>query len=163
VFNKTSHLKRHQRIHSHDKPFKCTKCPRSFARASYLSGHNRIHTGERPYKCVQCSKVFAQKYYLRRHFRTHTGVKPFHCVHCHKQFTQKGSLTRHLKLIHSKNSKLVTAVKIEPLIKLENRNIIKPLQLEEDNKILKIEKCEVPILGQVSVKNEIISSLQISG
>lgn len=64
-------LKKHERMHTEDKPYVCDFCRRGFARSDHLRTHKRTHTGEKPYQCDQCQKAFARSDELMRHKKVH--------------------------------------------------------------------------------------------
>ncbi|KAK7487338.1 hypothetical protein BaRGS_00021427, partial [Batillaria attramentaria] len=72
----------------------CQHCGKSFQDSSKLRRHIKIHTGVRDFKCTTCGKAFIEACSLRRHESVHSDVKPHTCK-CGKGFTDSSGLKKH--------------------------------------------------------------------
>lgn len=69
-FNTLNRLKKHRfEVHRYFHKYVCNLCGRSCSSATYLRIHSRIHTGEKPYKCTICGTCFSDKSNYSRHCR----------------------------------------------------------------------------------------------
>lgn len=115
--NKKLFLKHQHAVHhaENEKKYQCHICKKSFVRPQYLEIHQRVHTGEKPVKCSHCEKNFSDSKSLLKHMKTVKHLqrvsnqkgeiieieKPFLCSKCGVRFYRQQSLLRHVEIIHS--------------------------------------------------------------
>lgn len=118
---------KHMKVHSDNKPYKCSVCNRGFRTQASLVNHENIHTGTKPYhcnacnckfttageivrhiryrhskirphKCNECDYAAVELSKLRRHQRSHTGERPYQCPHCTYASPDTFKLKRHIRV-----------------------------------------------------------------
>eukprot|EP00035_Acanthoeca_spectabilis_P002087 m.84992 g.84992 ORF g.84992 m.84992 type:complete len:293 (-) comp11339_c0_seq1:216-1094(-) len=115
-FKDNAALRKHYQSHG-PRSHVCSECGKAFVESSKLKRHQLVHTGEKPFQCgfEGCGKRFSLDFNLRSHFRTHTGDRPFLCPieGCEKRFAQSNNLKSHMAT-HTKQDRLAASKKPAP-------------------------------------------------
>ncbi|XP_017771433.1 PREDICTED: zinc finger protein 236-like [Nicrophorus vespilloides] len=163
--NVRRYLIKHRKYGDH-RWYICSHCSKEFKKPSDLIRHIRIHTREKPFKCTECDQTFAQKSTLKNHQNTHMQFQ-LDCVICNKKFNSIRNLNVHLKK-HDKNAiaKKVDCFKCSVCDKsfptmdsAEEHMIIHevPDVVETANKEIRLEDCIVMKQPMVETENGVFT------
>ncbi|GIY47564.1 hypothetical protein CEXT_521101, partial [Caerostris extrusa] len=81
IFANLEQLKEHCCQQHRNLPYVCGLCERARKSCSNFKRHQLIHTGERPLVCRHCGQAFARKDKLNEHERRHER-NPYYCKEC---------------------------------------------------------------------------------
>ena len=101
-FENKDTLSDHMSEKCHNKGYNtvCKICNKAFPTNSHLVRHMRSHTKERPFKCDICEKSFTQNAHLKNHVMRHSKIKPWQCEICGRSYASRDYLKHHVKKQH---------------------------------------------------------------
>lgn len=89
-------------VHTKERPYACSMCPKTYNQSSALKVHIRSHTNEKNYVCETCNKAFTNSSDLNKHKRVHDPNLKFKCDQCEHTFAQRVNLKNHIARHHLK-------------------------------------------------------------
>lgn len=108
-------LKKHERNHRGERPYRCQECRKGFKKHAHLIGHKKVH--QRRIQCTVCRKILPTIGELIQHRSSHLKRGKLQCPDCHLQFQYPAQLLRHLdahKHSDNKASHLEESAQLKP-------------------------------------------------
>ena len=76
----------------------CSDCGAFYASKAVLKSHKAsVHSHETPYKCEKCDKSFKLSNNLRLHMVRHSNERSFPCTSCNHWFKRKSEVDKHVQ------------------------------------------------------------------
>jgi len=122
-YKRRPELRMHMQTHADTMEYSCEKCGKAFHRKRNLKVHMNTHLSEaeKRYACHVCTHRFSKKSFLVNHLTTHSSFRKFACEICGSQVKTKDSLKQHRKRVHKLTTDLPQACFLKPELELDSK------------------------------------------
>lgn len=136
-FSISQSLKKHERNHRGERPYRCLECGKGFKKRSHLIGHKIVH--QRRIQCTVCRKILPSIGELIQHRSSHNKRGKLQCPDCHLQFEYPAHLLRHLDTHKNRDTK---AHQLEEGPPLKPQQFMESVQEQSGPKQLQCSLCK---------------------
>ncbi|KAG8933593.1 Metallothionein expression activator [Tulasnella sp. 417] len=121
-------------------------CGKTFSKLFSLRKHEVLHSFDRPFKCPRCPAAFARKYDFKRHEKSHDTIV-YRCGGCHRRFTRRDALRRHKANVKSSEACVqgaIEEVQADPSDIQSSTRRVKAVAPSEAIEVEELEEGELP-------------------
>ena len=152
VFSTSSHLARHERMHSNKHKSKCKICDKVVSNY-HLKNHMLTHSDRQALPCTKCDKVFYAQRNLQRHMKTHLDNYSITCSVCQKVFNDKCNFKRHMLIHRGEHKKQCPICNTA----ISTYNFKKHLLTHSDVSSLKCPDCDAIFTTREELRQHLVS------
>ncbi|XP_078143125.1 zinc finger protein 1035 [Centroberyx gerrardi] len=134
-FSTSLSLKKHERGHKGERPYRCLECGKGFKKHAYLISHKMVH--QRRIQCTVCRKILPTIGELIQHRKSHLKKGMLQCPDCPMQFQYPVYLLRHMDS-HKREEKKALPVEERPTLKSQ----LQSLKEQTEQKKLQCSLCK---------------------
>ncbi|XP_047454333.1 zinc finger protein 1035 [Mugil cephalus] len=136
-FGSSQSLRKHERNHRGERPYRCLQCRKGFKRLCHLICHKAVHQSR--IQCTVCRKILPTVEELIQHRNTHHQGGMLKCPDCHLQFQYPAQLLRHVNVHKNGN---INAPQLEEKTPLKPQQTLKSVKERKGPEQLQCSLCK---------------------
>jgi len=121
--------------------FQCIFCGNKFIRSTHLYRHLRIHTGDKPYFCHICRRRFSRCDYMKAHVQSHRNKKVNYCYVCGEAYHDMTRFVYHCRSHDDSEYIRIASKESEALAERQIQIVEKPILASTFAKQIELTSC----------------------